>query len=94
MKKLFGNRSFLIMWLAQFASGLGSTFATFVTSVLVYHMTGSKIAMGGIWIAYFVPKLIMSIVSGPYIDRLDYKKIMIFSELGLPLSSRHCKKRL
>lgn len=80
MDGLLHNRKFIFLWLAQAASGLGSTFATFALSWLVYKMTGSKVAMGSIWVAFMVPNIIIQMFAGPYLDRWERKKIMIFSE--------------
>lgn len=80
MKELFLDRKFVFLWLAQAASGLGSTFATFSISWLVYEMTGSKMAMGSIWLAFMLPNMIIQMFAGPYLDRWDRKKVMIFSE--------------
>ncbi|MBU9710939.1 MFS transporter [Evansella tamaricis] len=80
MKSVYLQKSFLFLWLAQAASGLGGTFATFIISWLVYDLSGSKIAMGMIWISFMVPSLLTNLLAGPYIDRFSYKKMMIFSE--------------
>ncbi|WP_242694436.1 MFS transporter [Pseudogracilibacillus auburnensis] len=80
LKDLFLNRRFMFLWLAQAASGLGSTFAAFSLSWLLYEMTGSKMAMGSIWVIFMVPSIIVQMFAGPFLDRWDRKKIMIFSE--------------
>jgi MFS family permease len=80
MTELFRNRAFIFLWLGQAASGLGGTFATFIMSWLVYELTGSLVAMGSIWVATMVPGLITQLWSGPYLDRWNRKKVMIFSE--------------
>ncbi|MET3696518.1 predicted MFS family arabinose efflux permease [Bacillus oleivorans] len=80
MKGLFNNRKFILLWLAQAASGLGSTFSTFALSWLVYKMTGSKVAMGSVWVAFMLPNIIIQMFAGPYLDRWERKKVMIFSE--------------
>lgn len=80
MKELLMNRKYLFLWFAQAASGLGSTFAAFTLSWLVYEMTGSKVAMGSIWVSFMLPNIIIQLFSGPYLDRWDRKKIMMFSE--------------
>ncbi|HEY4553230.1 MAG TPA: MFS transporter [Bacillaceae bacterium] len=80
MKELLFNRKFLFLWLAQAASGLGSTFAAFSLSWLVYEMTGSKMAMGSVWVSFMLPNIIVQMFAGPYLDRWDRKVIMMFSE--------------
>jgi MFS family permease len=80
MAELFRNRAFIFLWLGQAASGLGGTFSTFIMSWLVYELTGSLVAMGSVWVATMVPSLITQLWSGPYLDRWNRKKVMIFSE--------------
>ncbi|MEG0470974.1 MAG: MFS transporter [Solibacillus sp.] len=80
MKELFKDKKFVILWLAQAASGLGSTFATFTLAWLVYEMTGSKVAMGSVWVSFMLPNIIIQLFAGPFLDRWDRKKVMIFSE--------------
>ncbi|WML49035.1 MFS transporter [Neobacillus sp. PS3-34] len=80
MKELLKNRKFMFLWLAQGASGLGSTFATFALSWLVYKMTGSKVAMGSIWVVFMLPNMVIQMFAGLYLDRWDRKKVMVFSE--------------
>lgn len=80
MQDLLKNRMFIYLWLAQAASGLGSTFATFALSWLIYEMTDSKVAMGSVWVAFMLPSIIIQMFAGPYLDRWDRKKVMIFSE--------------
>lgn len=80
MAELLRNRAFIFLGLGQAASGLGGTFATFIMSWLVYELTGSLVAMGSIWVATMVPSIITQLWSGPYLDRWNRKKVMIFSE--------------
>lgn len=80
MKEFIFKRSFLFLWLAQGASGLGGTFAAFIISWLVYDLSGSKIAMSMIWVSFMVPSLLTNLLAGPYIDRFQYKTVMIISE--------------
>lgn len=43
-------------------------------------MTGSKLAMGSIMVVFFVSRSISLLWFGPYLDKWDRKKVMIFSE--------------
>jgi MFS family permease len=80
VKELFQNRTFTLVWLAQAASGLGHTFAAFILSWLVYELTGSKVAMGSIWLFYMLPNLAVQLLAGPFLDRWQRRKVMIFAE--------------
>ncbi|OZS76923.1 MFS transporter [Tetzosporium hominis] len=74
------NRSFLAVWIGNGASELGGAFGTFCNSILVYQLTGSGIALGSMWVLYYVPSLLLQLVIGPFIDRWSKKEIMIFSQ--------------
>ena len=68
MKELIRNRSFLLVWMAQAASGLGGMFAMFIEAWLVYSITGSELAMGGLVMAFMTASLTVQLggaVFGP-----------------------------
>ncbi len=79
-KKIFKNRSFLFVWLGCSISELGGAFGTFSNSILIYELTGSKLALGSMWLLYFIPSLILQLFIGPFIDKWSRKWIMIFSQ--------------
>ncbi|TFB21379.1 MFS transporter [Filobacillus milosensis] len=80
MKPLWKNRSFTSVWIGNGASELAGAFGTFCNSILVYQLTGSTLALGSMWILYYVPSLILQLVIGPYIDRWSRKWIMILTQ--------------
>jgi len=74
------NHSFVYVWIGNAISELGGAFGTFCNSVLIYQLTGSTIALGSMWLLYFIPSLILQLFIGPFIDRWSRKWIMIFSQ--------------
>jgi MFS family permease len=80
MKELIRNRSFLLVWMAQAASGLGGMFAMFIEAWLVYSITGSELAMGGLVMAFMTASLTVQLGVGPYLDRWDRRHVMVFSQ--------------
>ncbi|WP_305926334.1 MFS transporter [Bacillus mycoides] len=80
MKSVLKNRSFFYMWIGSAISELGGAFGTLCNSILVYELTGSKTALSSMWLLYFIPSLILQLISGPYIDKWSRKWIMIFSQ--------------
>ncbi|WP_026688431.1 MFS transporter [Alteribacter aurantiacus] len=80
MNSPFIKKSFVFLWMAQAGSGLGGTFAAFLMSWLVYDLTGSMLAMSSVWVAFMLPSILTNLISGPYIDKLQYKTVMIVSE--------------
>ena len=77
---LFKNRSFVSAWLGNGISELGGAFGTFCNSILIFQLTGSTMALGSMWLLYFIPSLILQLFIGPYIDRWSRKWIMILSQ--------------
>ena len=80
MKNVLKNRSFFFMWIGSAISELGGAFGTLCNSILVYELTGSKTALSSMWLLYFIPSLILQLISGPFIDKWSRKWIMIFSQ--------------
>ncbi|MGG0261973.1 MFS transporter [Bacillus mycoides] len=80
MNSVLKNRSFFFMWIGSAISELGGAFGTLCNSILVYELTGSKTALSSMWLLYFIPSLLLQLISGPYIDKWSRKWIMIFSQ--------------
>ncbi|UJL46077.1 MFS transporter [Virgibacillus sp. NKC19-16] len=76
---VFKNRSFTSMWIGNASSELGGAFGTFCNSLLIYEITGSTVALGSMWLLYFLPSLVLQLFSGPYIDKWSRKWIMIIA---------------
>ncbi|MET3697850.1 predicted MFS family arabinose efflux permease [Bacillus oleivorans] len=74
------NRSFLFVWIGNAISELGGAFGTFCNSILIYQLTGSTLALGSMWLLYFIPSLLLQLFIGPFIDRWSRKWTMIFSQ--------------
>ena len=74
------NRQFLIVWMGNVISELGGAFGTFCNSILIYQLTNSTMALGSMWLIFFIPSLILQLFIGPFIDRWSRKWIMIFSQ--------------
>lgn len=67
-------------WFGNGISEIGGAFGTFCNSILVYQLTGSTLALGSMWLLYFIPSLIIQLFIGPYIDRWSRKWIMVISQ--------------
>ncbi|MFJ8526825.1 MFS transporter [Bacillus sp. NPDC094106] len=80
MGNILRNRSFFFMWIGSAISELGGSFGTFCNSILVYQLTGSKTALGSMWLLYLIPSLLLQLIIGPFIDKWSRKWIMILSQ--------------
>ncbi|MUK88635.1 MFS transporter [Ornithinibacillus sp. L9] len=76
---VFKNKSFTFIWIGNATSELGGAFGTFCNSLLIYELTGSKLALGSMWLLYFIPSLVLQLVIGPYIDKWSRKWVMIIA---------------
>ncbi|MGB3906505.1 MAG: MFS transporter [Anaerolineae bacterium] len=75
------NRNFLALWLGQVISQIGDSFTFLALLITVYRLTGSTASMGLMMISLTLPQLVFSFLAGVLVDRVDRKKIMIFSDL-------------
>ncbi|MGP4072719.1 MFS transporter [Piscibacillus sp. B03] len=80
MNSLMKNRSFTSIWFGNGISELGGQFGTFCMSILVYRLTGSTLALGSMWILYYLSSLTLQLIIGPYIDRWSRKWIMVLTQ--------------
>ncbi|MEH7459989.1 MFS transporter [Bacillus sp. JJ1127] len=80
MGNILRNRSFFFMWIGSAISELGGSFGTLCNSILVYQLTGSKTALGSMWLLYLIPSLLLQLIIGPFIDKWSRKWIMILSQ--------------
>lgn len=80
-------KKFIIIWLGELVSGIGSGITAFALSVYVYQTTGSVSVVSMIAVASFLPTIILSPLGGVLADRYDRRLLMIigdlFSGLGL-----------
>jgi DHA3 family macrolide efflux protein-like MFS transporter len=75
-------RSFLLLWLGQVVSLLGSGLTSFGLGVWVYQQTGSVSRFALILIVGSVPGLLLGPLAGVLIDRWDRRKVMVLANLG------------
>lgn len=77
---LWKKRSYRYILLGQLTSELGASLGTLANSWIIYQVTGSQVAVGQMWLLYFVPSLVVQLLAGPYLDRYDKKHVMLFSQ--------------
>ena len=78
-------RTFVIIWLGQLVSRIGTAMTRFAFLVWVYQETGLATNVALLGFFAFLPFLIISPFAGVWIDRLDRRKVMIYSDLGAGL---------
>ncbi len=69
--------TFLNLWFGLTISEFGGALLTFSLSLIAYENSGNASDIGLMWILYFLPSLIVQLVSSPYLDRYSKKKILV-----------------
>jgi MFS family permease len=79
---LLRNARFRLLFVATFASGIGTWLAVIALTVDVYNRTHSGWWVGELLIANILPAVFIGLLFGPLVDRLSRKWLMIASDLG------------
>src|SRR6266571_4144033 len=79
------NSDFWKYWTGQTISNLGSSVTLFALPLLVYKLTGSALNLGISSAADFLPYLLFGLILGAWTDRVDRKRMMIFTDIARTL---------
>lgn len=74
---LYEARTFLVLWLTQSFSALGSAMTGYALVIWSYQQKGSALATSLLMVCSYAPYVLLSIFAGALSDRLDKKKIML-----------------
>lgn len=77
-----GMITFLVVWVGQVVSMLGSSLSGFALSVWVYQSTGSATKFALIAFVSMLPGILLSPVAGALVDRWDRRWAMILADTG------------
>ncbi len=80
--RLWRDRNFNIFWAGQTFDALGDAAALIIVPLLVLDATGSVAQMGFVTAVIGAGNFISSIASGVVVDRVDRRKVLIFSDFG------------
>ncbi len=80
-------RGFLLIWLGQAASYMGSSIVTFGLTIWAWQETGQATALALVGFFSFVPTLLASPFAGVLVDRWNRKHVMLLSDAGSALAS-------
>ena len=75
------NHNFRNLWFSQIISQLGDWFNLIASAALVAQLSGSGLAIGGLFLARLLPPFLLGPVVGVVADRFDRRKILIISDL-------------
>lgn len=75
-------RRFLIIWIGQFISSIGSGLSGFALGIHVYRQTQTATSFSLIIFCAFVPSIVLRPFGGVLADRFDRRSMMILGDLG------------
>jgi len=82
-----GMKTFVVIWVGQLISTLGSGLTGFGLSVWIFDTTGSATLFAITLLIWMLPNVALSPLAGMLADRRDRRRLMIFSDTGAGLSS-------
>lgn len=78
-------QAFVVIWIGQTISSLGSAMSWFVFTLWAWETTGAATALALVSSFAFAPTLLLGPVAGALVDRWDRKAVMVFSDLAAAL---------
>ena len=83
---LWHNRNYLLLWIGQIVSSIGTQVSDIAFPFLVLALTNSPAQAGFVGAAGTLPYLIFSLPAGALIDRWDRKRVMILCDTARAIS--------
>lgn len=80
-------KKYVILWLSQSISGLGSSMTGFALVLWAYGREGSALSVSMMSFCNYVPYVILSLFIGGFIDRHSKKAVMLLSDSAAALST-------
>ncbi len=91
VRALLKNRNFVPLWIGQIVSYMGDQFMLIAALAVVSKLAGSSsgIVTAGLGLSNALPSILLGLLGGVLVDRLDRKTVMIVSDVvrGLALFS-------
>ena len=80
-------RSYLLLWITQLVSGLGSAMTSYALVIWSYTQKDSALVTAMLMVCTYAPYVICSIFAGALSDRWDKKKILLTCDALAALST-------
>jgi MFS family permease len=81
------HRDFRLLWTGELISQTGSQITLVAVFIQVFRLTGSSAAVGIIGLAQLGPLIVMTLLGGPLVDRIDRRRLMIAAAAGQAVAS-------
>lgn len=74
------NKSYILFWLSQSVSQLGSSMTSFALVIWAYKQTGSALAVSLLTFFSYLPYILVSVFAGAFVDAHKKKLIMLWTD--------------
>lgn len=74
------GRTFLVVWLGQLVSQLGSSMTAFAMSIVVFQADGSVTDLAMVLLAANLPGIVLAPMAGAYVDRWNRRTVMLVAD--------------
>ncbi len=75
------NRQYRWLWLSQVISLVGDWFNLIATTALIAQLSGSGMAISGLFVARMLPPFFLGPIVGVVADRFDRRRILVVSDI-------------
>lgn len=75
------NRPFLLLWLSQLTTQVGSNMVLYGLTVIVLESTNLSSAVSALFLTFLVPAVLLSAVAGVYVDRVDRRLVLVLTNV-------------
>ena len=82
-----GMKTFMVMWVGQLVSLLGSAMSGFAIPIWLFGETERVQELALLGLAFMLPLIIMSPIAGTIVDRNNRKAMMMLSDLAAGLTT-------
>ena len=76
-RTVYEMRRYLLFWLTQLVSGLGSAMTSYALVIWSYEQEGSALVTALLMVCTYAPYVLLSVFAGAISDRWDKKKILL-----------------
>jgi len=87
MFRALTHRNFRLFWAGAFLSNIGTWMQTVAQGWLVLQLTDSAFWLGVDGFAATSPGLVLTLLGGVYADRIDRKRLLLFTQVGAGLTA-------
>jgi MFS family permease len=87
MQRLSGLHTFLLIWLGQLVSSIGTQMTRFALLIWAYDRTGNATTLALLGFAAFIFYVILSPIAGVWVDRLDRRIVILVADGAAGIST-------